>query len=127
MSKYENCEHFWVTTDVDFVPTENNLGKFVWYCGCLKCGLDERVLRKRNSKLSLEEEEMVSYMKANPKYLDSGYDSVIKCDLEVATEAYNKIVRRHPNMNDSEVERATYEALGTKAHSVGYQKVKSLF
>ena len=100
VKEYSSCKHIWVNTF--FAGYKNS------YHGCVKCGLDERVLylaeHCRNlDYLTFEERVMYDFMRdqsndPEEKYL--GIDSNLLCDLDLATAIYKKIKEVHPYIDD---------------------------
>ena len=78
------------------------------YYGCVKCGLDERVLYLAEyyhnlDCLTLDQRIMYDFMKNhsdNPEKDYLGIDSNLLCDLDLATAIYKKIKEVHPYIDD---------------------------
>ena len=96
--EYISCNHMWVTTR--YVTNSFGSGSES-YCGCIKCGLNQSVLRKRIEYLSLKERIMYEYMETLGYY---GYmrGTIINelCDLDLGCAIYSKINETHPGIDD---------------------------
>lgn len=98
--QYSSCNHIWLNTLHDYDRWE---GRQYKYCGCMKCGLDQKViyLMKQCGDLKLltsEQRIMYDFMLSQP-YL-KGIGSDVLCDLDLATAIYSKIKEVHPDIDD---------------------------
>ncbi len=89
---YSSCKHIWTITYVCYEE-----GCF--YCGCIKCGLDQRVVLPENYDVRETPygqimEEFVKKNCGQPMY------SKLECDLPLARAIYAKIKEAHPNIDD---------------------------
>lgn len=103
VSEYSSCSHIWVNTLHDFDRLE---GRSYDYCGCVKCGLDEMVLHLMESYrdpnfLTLNDRIMYDFMKTYD--YQSGIDTGIMCDLDLAKNIYEKIIKIHPDADDETI------------------------
>ncbi len=99
--EYNNCKHLLITTYAK--PSRLDKSKVVTYCGCLKCGLNEKVLNVNGwfidyDQLSLDEQIMFDFLSNKPLKKENVTD--IECDLELARAIYNKIMEAHPKISD---------------------------
>ena len=100
IEKYKTCKHILVNTICDYDEIE---GKTYYYSGCIKCGLDEKVLYltdRFDSKYNFSSEQQIMYEYRNDLNYLSGNKTDIKCDLELASAIYKKIKESQPNIND---------------------------
>lgn len=101
--EYAECNHIWVVLSDD--------GRGHEYCGCIKCGLDERVRRESNlSVLSNEEIVMKEFMRFN--YYEKGYYSSFPCNLQLARAIYSKIKENYPDIDDETALKYFETAIG---------------
>ena len=99
--EYDRCHHLLITTYLE--PSRVSEENDVRYCGCLKCGLDEKERHSSNlftdyNKLPLEKKVMVDYLKNN--HIERKSIANITCDLELARAIYKKILEYNPKIND---------------------------
>lgn len=97
IQEYKSCNHIWVTTLREHDSYE---GRTYKYCGCIKCGLDERLLIQGHNyrQFSLEQQIIYNFMKEHTNY--NGTYTNISCDLDLAQAIYKKIKKAHPNIDD---------------------------
>ena len=100
VGEYSSCNHIWVNTLHDVDCWE---GRSYNYHGCVKCGLDERVVHLTESYhspdwLTLEQRIMYDFI-GNHSY-GSGIDTNLLCDLDLARAIYSKIKEVHPDIDD---------------------------
>lgn len=100
VKEYSSCNHIWVITSHD----SSCEGRSYNYCGCIKCGLDERIIDKINEgypyrALTLEERTMYDFMKDHFGYYE-GIRIKNLCDFDLAKAIYTKIKEAHPNIDD---------------------------
>lgn len=89
--EYAECNHIWVQI--------SDYGYGHEYCGCIKCGLDERVQHENNlCVLSDDEILMKNFMRFN--YYRKGLISISSCNLQLAMAIYNKIIEKYPDIDD---------------------------
>ncbi len=98
--KFSSCNHIWVNTLCDYDRSE---GRSYNYCGCIKCGLDQRVFHFLDyypdlSLLSLDQEIMYEFMRNH--YYKGGIYTKVLCDLDLAKAIYSKIKEVHPDIDD---------------------------
>ena len=98
--EYLDCNHIWVTEFKDYDAYE---GRTETYCGCIKCGLDEKVLYLMEYNpdyrcLTLDQQIMYDVMQNNHYY--GGIHTDIVCNLELAKAIYKRINEVHPNISD---------------------------
>ena len=97
---YTYCNHIWVNVLKDHDEYE---GTTEIYCGCIKCGLDEKILylmeyNPNYNSLTQDEKIMYDYMQDN--YYNRGIHSKVFCNLDLAMSIYKKIKEKHPNIDD---------------------------
>ncbi len=101
IKEVSSCKHIWVSTLHDYDPIE---GRATDYCGCMKCGLDQRVFyitgsfRNKNI-LTFDQSIMYDFMKDN-RYFEQGINTKVLCDLDLAKGIYSKIKEAHPDIDD---------------------------
>lgn len=98
--EYATCQHIWVNTLNDYDSFE---GRSSSYVGCVKCGLDKRVLyyaaRYYDSDL-LPFEQKIMYDSLENHRHSNGTNTHILCDLSLAKAIYVKIKETHPDIDD---------------------------
>ncbi len=99
--EYYFCDHMWVYVLHEYDSVE---GRSYNYCGCVKCGLDERVfhLTENNSKLTLDQEIMLEYLKKH--IYERGIYIDIESEFDLARQVYLEVKESHPNISDDELE-----------------------
>ena len=98
--QYLKCNHIWVNTLKDYDSYE---GRTETYCGCIKCGLDERVIymMEYNPDCSaLTEDQKIMYKIMNDGYYKKGINTNVNCNLELAMAIYKRIKEKYPNIQD---------------------------
>ena len=98
--QYLKCNHIWVNTLKDYDSYE---GRTETYCGCIKCGLDERVIHmmEYNPDCSaLTEDQKIMYKIMNDSYYKKGINTNVNCNLELAMAIYKRIKEKYPNIQD---------------------------
>lgn len=98
--QYLKCNHIWVNTLRDYDSYE---GRTETYCGCIKCGLDERVIymMEYNPDTSaLTEDQKIMYEIINNTHYSKGINTNVGCNLELGMAIYKKIKEIHPNIQD---------------------------
>lgn len=108
VEEYSSCNHIWVTTLHDYDSFE---GRSYNYCGCMKCGLDQRIFNlmencHKSDYLTLEQQIMYNFMYRSS--YKSGIDTKVLCDLDLAKAIYAKIKEAHPDIDD-EIARKYFE------------------
>lgn len=97
--EYSSCNHIWVYSLIDYDSYE---GRTYRYCGCIKCGLDQKVLESDSRYLDLlplEQQIMYNFMR-NHSY-NNGINTNVLCDMDLAKAIYSKIKNAHPNIDDN--------------------------
>ncbi len=95
--EYSSCNHIWVNTLHEYDSWEGNSHN---YCGCIKCGLDERILKSHKSDLiTLDQKIMYDFMREENNQNKDIYTNIL-CDLNLAKAIYSKIKEVHPNIDD---------------------------
>lgn len=100
VDEYSLCNHIFVNILCEYDMVE---GRSNNYCGCIKCGLDQRVFSLMNlygkvDLLTFDQQIMYSFMK-NRSYIN-GIDTKVSCDLELAKAIYSRIKEVHPDIDD---------------------------
>lgn len=98
IEEYSSCNHIWVDTLHDYDSWE---GRSYNYCGCIKCGLDKRVLMEsyhNSAWLTLDQRIMYDILR-NHSYR-AGIDTNLLCDLDLAKAIYSKIEEVHHDIDD---------------------------
>ena len=95
--EFSECSHIWVpiSKTVDYYE-----GRYDIDYGCMKCGLDQRILSASNpSFLSVQDRVMYNYLLEHYA-IRKGIKSHILCDFDLARAVYSKIVEYHPDIDD---------------------------
>ena len=95
LQEYNSCNHLWVE-----MPGEEHSPIYVNAVGCIKCGIDTG-LRKRKKKLedmSLEEQAIMEYSKVG---INRSLDFIdVVCDLNLGRAILNKINEQYPGLDN---------------------------
>lgn len=95
--EFSKCSHIWipVSKNVDYYE-----GRYDIDYGCMKCGLDQRVLSASYPEfLSVDDKIMYNYLYQHYA-IHQGIKSHTLCDLDLAHAMYSKIVEYHPEIDD---------------------------
>lgn len=92
--EYKCCEHVLVYSEIEHDGYD---GRTYRSCGCIKCGLDNSVSKRKREWLPFSQKIMYDYL--SEKYL-SGMETKIACDLDLAQAIYSKIKETHPGIDD---------------------------
>lgn len=97
--EYETCDHIWVVTSRSYDSYE---GRKYLYHGCVKCGLDQRVLEiaEESGTKFFSDDDKLMYDVFKSQNYKKGKSTDIICDLELATAIYNKILEYYPDIDD---------------------------
>lgn len=99
--KFSSCNHIWIDVFHEYDAAE---GRSHNYCGCIKCGLDERVFQliESNKELTLDQEAMADYLK---KHISKTgiITNLYWTDLDMMKKLYLKAKKEHPDLNDEEI------------------------
>ena len=96
--EFSKCSHIWipVSKNVDYYEGRSDIDY-----GCMKCGLDQRVLSASYPEfLSVDDKIMYNYLYQHYA-IHQGIKSHTVCDLDLARSMYSKIVEYHPDIDDS--------------------------
>lgn len=96
--EFSKCSHIWipVSKNVDYYEGRSDIDY-----GCMKCGLDQRVLSASYPEfLSVDDKIMYNYLYQHYA-IHQGIKSHTLCDLDLARSMYSKIVEYHPDIDDS--------------------------
>lgn len=96
--EFSKCSHIWipVSKNVDYYEGRSDIDY-----GCMKCGLDQRVLSASYPEfLSVDDKIMYNYLRQHYA-IHQGIKSHTLCDLDLARSMYSKIVEYHPDIDDS--------------------------
>lgn len=99
IEEYSTCRHIRIRTLHEYDSWE---GRSYDYYGCIKCGLDQRVLHENFHNayfMTLNQQIMREFFKNHGSYI-GGITSNVMCDLELARAIYVKIKEAHPNIDD---------------------------
>lgn len=103
VEEYSSCNHIWVNTLHEYDSWE---GRSYNYCGCIKCGLDRRVLHLMENYHDqdwLTKEQRIMYNFLTNNQSDFGIKTNLLCDLDLAKAIYSKIKEAHPNIDDETI------------------------
>lgn len=95
--EFSKCSHIWipVSKNVDYYEGRSDIDY-----GCMKCGLDQRVLSASYPEfLSVDDKIMYNYLYQHYA-IHQGIKSHTLCDLDLARSMYSKIVEYHPEIDD---------------------------
>ena len=87
----------------EFVTTKK-IGEKI-YCGCIKCGLDEKVITQilpGKNVLSFDEKVAYDYLHKH-RFQISGRHTGVECDIETGTTTYQKLVQENPDATKDEI------------------------
>ncbi len=102
MEEYDSCEHILV---ID-AETTGYFDQNLHHCfGCIKCGLDTRVLDLPREELNYtlpQMQAMYDYLNKNQlnSYRLKGMRTYIECDIDLAKAIYTRIKNAHPTIDD---------------------------
>ena len=98
--EYESCNHIWIR-----IPHDNGVFEDYNCCGCIKCGLDERVFNAiggigtdNYDQLTLDQQIIYDHMKN--RFSRGGTFLGIDCDFDLAKAIYSKVKEAHPDIDD---------------------------
>ena len=94
--EYERCQHILVYTKI----TKDVRGRIQKSCGCIKCGLDDRVLHNKTSEVFYDQKVMYDFLKEKSPWGVQGKDSGYACSLPLARAIYSRIKEVHPDIDD---------------------------
>ncbi len=103
ISRYDeckNCKHKFIAS---FVETNLNNGEKEVYFGCVKCGIDESILRIIDyADLTPEEQDEVNYLRSEDMYHrdDVTFDEDTVCHLPLAMAIYSRIKETKPDLDE---------------------------
>lgn len=95
--EFSKCSHIWipVSKNVDYYEGRSDIDY-----GCMKCGLDQRVLSASYPEfLSVDDKIMYNYLRQHYA-IHQGIKSHTLCDLDLARSMYSKIIEYHPDIDD---------------------------
>lgn len=95
--EFSKCSHIWipVSKNVDYYEGCSDIDY-----GCMKCGLDQRVLSASYPEfLSVDDKIMYNYLRQHYA-IHQGIKSHTLCDLDLARSMYSKIIEYHPDIDD---------------------------
>lgn len=99
--EYSSCNHVWVTTLQEYNVLRHHPS---YYYGCIKCGLNEKVLYLMHTYYDtpdeLEFDERIMYDFMRKSYWNNGVGTNLFCDLDLAKAIYTKIKEIHPDIDD---------------------------
>lgn len=87
----------------EFVTTKKIGDKI--YCGCIKCGLDEKVITQilpGKNVLSFDEKVAYDYLHKH-RFQINGHHTGVECDIKTATETYQRLVNENPDAEKDEI------------------------
>jgi len=98
--EYSSCSHISVNT---YIERDRMEGRVYIYRGCIKCGLDRRILAQADNGrdikwMPLYYQVMYNFLQEHGYY--NGIDTHITCDINLARAIYQKIKEAHPNIDD---------------------------
>ena len=96
--EFSRCDHVWIVSKEDRDILSENTYQ---YCGCIKCGLNERVLDCYDRDLlSFEDQVIYDYLSFCNLNSLPGMRSDLVCDLDLARAIYLKVRERYPSVGD---------------------------
>lgn len=90
---YDSCNHVFVYSELEFDKSRGTIRS----CGCIKCGLNESVLKSHKDELSIQDQIMYDYLTSHEL---SGTKTNNFCDLDLARSIYSKIIDNNPGIDD---------------------------
>ncbi len=94
--EYASCNHIWIESYHEYDSKE---GRSYSYHGCIKCGLDTKILDCEIQSLTPSYKVMYRFLRDNRPYRKGLFSDVL-CDLDLAKAIYTKIKEYHPNIDD---------------------------
>lgn len=99
--EYSSCNHLWITILQEYNVLRHHPS---YYYGCIKCGLNEKVLYLMHTYYDtpdeLEFDDRIMYDHFRNNYNNYGVSVNLYCDLDLAKAIYSKIKEAHPNIDD---------------------------
>lgn len=94
--EFSKCKHIWIpiSKNIDYYEGRSDIDY-----GCVKCGLDQRVLGTYNPRF-LSTNDKIIYDYFLEHYATSGIRSHTLCNFDLARAMYAKIVENHPDIDD---------------------------
>ena len=95
--EFSKCSHIWipVSKNVDYYEGRSDIDY-----GCMKCGLDQRVLSVSNPEFLSDDDKIMYNYLCQHYAIHQGIKSHTLCDLDLAHAMYSKIVEYHPEIDD---------------------------
>ncbi len=98
--EFSSCSHITINTYIEYDSWE---GRYYIYRGCIKCGLDRRILLQADNGryvkwMPLSQQVMYNFLKEYSYH--GGIDTNVTCDINLARAIYQKIKEIHPNIDD---------------------------
>ncbi len=94
--KYTSCKHILVISEIGGDRYHGHSHKSR---GCIKCGLNDKVLSFNRNELSPSEKIMYDCLKKDLHRL-RGIETKVACDLTLACAIYKEIKETYPNIDD---------------------------
>lgn len=94
--EYDNCNHVLVYTEEDDKRREGRIYK---YCGCIKCGLDESILKTQGKEKKLEDQVKYTYLVLNNSKIE-GKQIGLDCGINLAMSIYENIIADNKEIDD---------------------------
>lgn len=123
---YDNCDHFIVLSDDNYDSLE---GRHNYSYGCVKCGLNTRVLGELGYDYDLPGNVMQKYFSSG-RHLTCKYKSDLRIDVgrysyyggfKLAQKFYRDILYKYPNIDDDDLDKA----LKGKFYKVSREDIKN--
>lgn len=94
LQEYNSCNHLWVE-----MPGEEHSPIYVNAVGCVKCGIDTGIRRRKKMEdMNLEEQAIMEYSKVG---INRSFDFVnVVCDLNLGRAIFNKINEQYPGLDN---------------------------
>lgn len=95
LQEYNSCNHLWIE-----MPSEEYSPIYVNAVGCIKCGVDTGIRKKKKKMedMSLEEQAILEYSKVG---INRSLDFVdVVCDLNLGRAIFNKINEQYPCLDN---------------------------
>ena len=98
-AEYDSCSHILVYTKEEYVKEEEHT---YTYQGCIKCGLDESILKSNEKNRSLEDQTQYDYLRSKGETL-TGLHTEVECGIALAQKIYEEIKAENKDITDEQL------------------------
>lgn len=101
--EYDGCDkHVLVCTKKETQTINGRIREYK-YCGCIKCGLDESVLKSEEKDRSLEDQVQYDYLRSKGQEGIQGLQTDIECGIALAQQLYEQIKDENDEFTDEQL------------------------